>query len=240
MLRGFFVAMLLPLLVAGCSPRKTGIAGASCNASADCDAELQCMQNVCREIAADHVGQTPQPSLTRQETEKRALLAIITTLRQKMLKTRKTSDRVSHRECNGFAKKVVELTVQSQSGTAAEMTRTVIEGSVPQMERDCYSKGTKQEISCALRAGSLEELELCEGSKQASADRPSQLSCEAFADKIIELAVLAQPDGAARRTWTIVSETRPAIINDCIEMGTEAVLNCTIRARSLDALEQCG
>lgn len=38
------------LLVLGCGAEKRGIAGASCSASSDCEASLQCVSNVCVDV----------------------------------------------------------------------------------------------------------------------------------------------------------------------------------------------
>ncbi len=155
------------------------------------------------------------------------------------MRSQRKSHKVSALKCRAFTDKVVELTVQEQSSDIAkDMARGMIEASVPEMQRDCLSKATKMEISCALQAHSLEELELCEG-KQATASRPSQVSCAALADKIIELTVQDQPSESAAIVAASLSPLKPVIINNCISMGTEAEVSCALRAKSLDDLDRC-
>lgn len=64
-------------------------------------------------------------------------------------------------QCDAFADKVVELTVQGEEGASAEMARSMIEAMRPEMVKECREKGSPAEIECALRAQSLDELERC-------------------------------------------------------------------------------
>jgi len=231
MSRELLVAVLLPLLAAGCS-KKTGIVGASCNASADCQADLQCIQNICLEVAAT----TPL-----HDREVRALRTEIHTLRQHLLAGKDSSPQLSSLECQAYAKQVVELTVQAQEdGALADMVRSMLEAQAPDLENECLSKGTRAQVACALRALTIEGLELCSSGDHPAKERPTAHSCRAFADKIVELTVQGLSGEPAELARATISEMRPEMIQECTEKGSKGEVRCALRAKSLDDLERCG
>jgi len=126
------------------------------------------------------------------------------------------------------------------------MARSMIEAMVPEMETECINKGTKDEITCALKAQSLDDLEQCDGSKQdtvapaqARWGGPSESSCRDFADKIVALTVKGQEGEAADMARSMIEAMRPEMIKECLEQGTRSEISCALRANSLDDLERC-
>lgn len=72
------------LLVLGCGAEKRGIAGASCSASSDCEASLQCVSNVCVDVdQLKAVAKTMEDAANaKADEERRAREELITALKQ--------------------------------------------------------------------------------------------------------------------------------------------------------------
>lgn len=249
--RVLVLAVLLSL--AGCA-KKLGVKGASCNASSDCGGELQCLQSMCETMASDAppgpgpsgpAGPPSQVSPQEDNAELRAQIdesrREIEKLREELLALKAGEGTLTPVECNAFADKVVELTVQGQEGAAAEMARGMIAAMKPEMTAECLSKGRKSEVDCALRARTLAELERCDESRPRppSSVRPSERDCVAFADKVVELTVKGQQGAAAEMARGMIEAMKPEMIKDCRERGRSSEIACALRASSLEDLELC-
>jgi len=161
----------------------------------------------------------------------------VESLRSELLQVKEGSGELSAVECRAFAEKVVELTVPGQTGAAAEMARSMIDAMRPEMEKECLEKGTRPEIECALRVRSLDELERCDSSKTKTG-RPTERTCRAFADKVVDLTVLGQEGAAADKARSMIEAMRPEMVKECLEKGTSSEIACALKV-ALDDLERC-
>ena len=257
--------LLATLLLPACAATKLGIEGASCKVSADCEGSLQCLNGACRTPAELGPGGAAEPSPAEPSpaepasaepasaepasAELKASLAEtqreVESLRRELLQLKEGSGELTAVECRAFAEKVVELTVQGQTGAAADMARSMIDAMRPEMEKECREKGTRPEIECALRVNSLDELERCDASKTGGkvkaggVGKPTERSCQAFADKVVELTVLGQEGEAANMARSMIEAMRPEMVKECQEKGSASEIACALKAESLEDLERC-
>lgn len=247
--------LLATLLLPACATTKLGIEGASCKVSADCEGSLQCLDGACRTPAALGPAGAAEPRSAEREVAgepspaepsaelKESLAATqreVESLRRELLQVKEGSGELTAVECRAFAEKVVELTVKGQTGAAAEMARSMIDAMRPEMEKECREKGTRPEIECALRVNSIEDLERCDASKaNVGVGKPTERSCQAFADKVVELTVLGQEGAAANMARSMIEEMRPEMVKECLEKGSASEIACALEAASLEDLERC-
>jgi len=67
----------------------------------------------------------------------------------------------SEDDCKKFADNFVKQMSAGQQGEAGDITRQVAEGMRPDLLKDCNESGKKDEVDCAIKATTMDEIQKC-------------------------------------------------------------------------------
>lgn len=73
----------------------------------------------------------------------------------------------------------------------------------------------------------------------ACSNKPSEDTCNKFADHFTDLMIKADEGPAAEITKQVAEGMKPDLVKNCIEKGTKTEIDCALKATTMDELEKC-